>query len=126
VLLHFHVVEELIADLVPQILAGIIDSSIWDKIGTTLALSSYLDDYKGDSFVMEMMNPLSTGQSVSGCSRIDDDVCQAPDCTTTTEGTGWKYCTALSIANLNGVSPSKFQYFHTEVPRMLTCLFSLL
>jgi hypothetical protein len=65
---------------------------------------------------MEMINSLSTGQSVSGCSRIDDDVCQAPDCTTTTEGTGWKYCTALSIANLNGVSPSEFQSFYTEVP----------
>ncbi|KAJ5121270.1 uncharacterized protein N7515_009231 [Penicillium bovifimosum] len=83
--------------------SGIIDSSIWDKIGTTLALSSYLDNYDGDDFVMEMMNPLGQGQSIAACSRIDSDTCRAPDCTTTEEGTGWKYCTALSISNLNGV-----------------------
>ncbi|KAJ5261058.1 hypothetical protein N7478_011653 [Penicillium angulare] len=85
------------------LLAGIIASSIWDDIDATASLTSYLDSYDGDDFVFDMINPLGIGQSNSDCGRIDTGSCTAPDCTTTEAGTGWEYCTALSISNLNNV-----------------------
>ncbi|KAJ5798433.1 uncharacterized protein N7503_007729 [Penicillium pulvis] len=76
---------------------------MWDKIDATAALTSYLDSYDGDDFVLDMINPLGIGQGSAGCGRIDSNTCVAPNCVLTTEGTGWEYCTALSIANLNQI-----------------------
>ncbi|KAJ5116978.1 hypothetical protein N7456_001326 [Penicillium angulare] len=82
---------------------GIIASSIWNDIDATASLTSYLDNYDSDDFVLDLVNPLGFGQSFSDCGRIDTGSCTAPDCTTNEADTGWVYCTALSISNLNNV-----------------------